>query len=75
VEITLHIPEDLAARIIPEGQDPARAALEALAVEGYRSQRLSDSQVRQLLGFDTRMEVHAFLKGARYLPALYGRGS
>jgi hypothetical protein len=62
MEITLHIPEELAARVIPEGQDPAPAALEALAVEGYRTQRLSESQVRQMLGFETRMEVHAFLK-------------
>ena len=47
--------------IAPE-QDPNRAALEALALEGYRSQRLGESAVRRLLGFQTRMEVHGFLK-------------
>ncbi|MGH9598776.1 MAG: UPF0175 family protein, partial [Terracidiphilus sp.] len=30
--------------------------------EGYRSERLSESAVRRLLGFETRMEVHSFLK-------------
>jgi len=30
------------------GQDPTRAALEAIALEGYRSDRLSEADVRQL---------------------------
>ena len=60
--ITVEIPEELANQLIPAGQDPARAALEAIALEGYRSDRLSEAEVRRLLGFETRMEVHAFLK-------------
>ena len=31
-------------------------------MEGYRSERFSEAEIRDLLGFDTRMEVHAFLK-------------
>jgi hypothetical protein len=62
VEITLKIPDELARQVAPEGSDPARVALEALALEGYRAERLSESAVRQMLGFETRMEVHAFLK-------------
>ena len=46
----------------PEGKDPARVALEALALEGYRTELLSESAVRQMLGFQSRIEVHAFLK-------------
>jgi hypothetical protein len=30
--------------------------------EGYRSERLSEGQLRRMLGFRTRMQVHAFLK-------------
>ena len=60
--ITVEIPEELAGRLIAAGQDPARAALEAIALEGYRSDRLSEAEVRRLLGFETRMEVDAFLK-------------
>ncbi len=61
MRITLDIAEDLAAQIIPVGKDPAQAALEALAVEGYRTERLSESEVRRMLGYETRMEVHALL--------------
>jgi len=62
MEITLNIPDEIARRVTSEGQDPARVALEALALEGYRAERLSESAVREMLGFQTRMEVHAFLK-------------
>ena len=62
MEITLNIPDELARQVTPEGRDPARVALEALALEGYRTERLSESAVRQMLGFETRIEVHAFLK-------------
>ena len=31
-------------------------------LEGYRSGILTESQVRRMLGFETRMEVNAFLK-------------
>ncbi len=62
MEITLNIPDDLARQVTSEGKDPARVALEALALEGYRAERLSESAVRRMLGFETRMEVHAFLK-------------
>jgi hypothetical protein len=62
MDITLNIPDDLAQRVTSEGKDPARLALEALAIEGYRAELMSESAVRQMLGFETRMEVHTFLK-------------
>lgn len=61
VHIALEIPDTIPGVIAPE-QDPSRATLEALALEGYRSRRLGESAVRRLLGFETRMEVHEFLK-------------
>jgi predicted HTH domain antitoxin len=60
--IIIEIPEELAGQLIAAGQDPARATLEAVALEGYRSDRLSEADIRELLGFETRMEVHEFLK-------------
>lgn len=60
--ITIEIPEELAGQLIAAGQDPARATLEAVALEGYRSDRFSEADIRELLGFETRMEVHGFLK-------------
>lgn len=56
------IPDDAARLLTAEFADLPRAALEALAMEGYRSMRFSDGQLRQMLGFTSRMQVHAFLK-------------
>lgn len=62
MDVQLHIPDDVARVIQTEQPDLSRAALEALALEGYRSERLSEAQVRRMLDFRTRMQVHAFLK-------------
>ena len=61
MNLTLTIPDDLAAQIAATGKDPARAALEAVAVDGYRSGHLSENEVRVMLGYETRMQVHALL--------------
>src|SRR5438132_1510879 len=70
--ITIEIPEELAGLLFPAGHDAAQTALEAIALEGYRSDRFTETDIRDLLGFDTRMEVHGFLKehGA-FLPYTY----
>lgn len=60
--MTVEIPDDMAKRLTQAGQDPARAALEAVAIEGYRSGALSAYQTRRLLGFETRYELDGFLK-------------
>ena len=60
--ITVEIPDALQEVLFVNGQDPARSILEAIALEGYRAERLSEWQVQQLLGFEIRMEVHGFLK-------------
>jgi len=62
MQVTLDIPDDLAAQLTAAGKDPARAALEALAVEGYRIRQLSEEEVRRMLGYEIRMQVHALLK-------------
>jgi hypothetical protein len=63
MNITLDIPDSAAAVLTASaGPDPARALLEAYALESYRNQVLGESAVRRLLGFETRLEVHAFLK-------------
>jgi predicted HTH domain antitoxin len=62
MQVTVTIPDALAAQLAAAGKDPARAALEALAVEGYRTGRLSENEVRVMLGYETRMQVHALLK-------------
>jgi predicted HTH domain antitoxin len=62
MNIELQIPDEVARALSSEYADLPGAAIEALALEGYRSNRLSDGQLRQMLGFTSRMQVHAFLK-------------
>ena len=62
MEIKLSIPDEIARQLTPAGSDPARLALEALALEGYRSRALFESDLREMLGFGSRLDVHAFLK-------------
>lgn len=57
MQITVQLPDDLDQR-----PNPAREALEAFAIEGYRSGALSGYQTRLLLGFETRYELDGFLK-------------
>ena len=56
MKITVELPDDVARR-----PDPGREALEALAIEGYRSGALSHYEASQLLQF-SRFEFDAFLK-------------
>ena len=62
MQITLELPEDIAEGLASTWNDLARAALESLALEAYRSHALTAAQLRRLLAFETRMEVDAFLK-------------
>jgi hypothetical protein len=62
MRVTLELPEDLAQRFAPDARGLSRAALEALALEGVRSGRLTTAQARRLLGIQTRYEMDGFLK-------------
>ena len=62
MEVTLHIPDEVAERLTAAGKDLSRRALEALALEEYKAGRLTEAQLRQLLGFQTRHELDGFLK-------------
>jgi hypothetical protein len=53
----LEVPGNLAATLAPPGQDPARAALEALVLEAYRERRLTGYQIRKLLGIPSRDDL------------------
>ena len=68
MDVTIHIPDDLAARLAAGG-DLSRRALEALAVEEFRSGRLTQPELRRLLGLSTRQALDAFLKAHEvYIP-------
>jgi predicted HTH domain antitoxin len=55
MQITFELPEDIALHA-----DPGREALEALAIEGYRSRKLTQFEVGRLLGL-SRIQTEDFL--------------
>lgn len=61
MQFTVELPDDLARQMIPAGHDPARTALEDMAVEAYRSHRLTEHQLAALLGMG-RYDLDGFLK-------------
>lgn len=61
MQITVELPDDLARQMFPAGHNPARMALEDMAVEAYRAHRLTEHQLASLLGM-TRHELDGFLK-------------
>jgi hypothetical protein len=60
MHIELELPGDIAEAL--QSSDLSRTALEAIAIEGYRSEKLGRGQVQRLLGFTTPMQVDAFFK-------------
>jgi Uncharacterised protein family (UPF0175) len=61
MEITLHIPDEL-ARLLGSTVEIERRALEALALEEYKLGHLTKPELRRLLGFGTRAKLDEFLK-------------
>ncbi len=63
MEIAIQLPDDIARKLRQRwGDEIPRHVLESLALECYRARILGESQLRRLLGFETRLEVHGFLK-------------
>jgi predicted HTH domain antitoxin len=70
MRVTIQLPEDISAALEEQWDDVPRRSLEAIAVEGYRTGALTESQVRRLLELDTRFQVHALLK-EHHVPLQY----
>jgi predicted HTH domain antitoxin len=62
MKVTIDLPEDVSAALKGRWDDVVRRSLEAIAVEGYRTGALSETQVRRLLQLESRFQVHALLK-------------
>jgi chromosome segregation and condensation protein ScpB len=61
-DLTINVPDELLHALSARQKDLSRAALESLLTDAYREQKISHAQLRRLLGFETSMEVDAFLK-------------
>lgn len=62
VKIWLDLPDDIVEQLTEKGQDLSRAALEALAIDAYRMNRITGYQLSQLLEIPSRDELDGFLK-------------
>jgi len=65
MKLTLELPDEIEERLRAGWSDLPRQALEALAVEAYRSEILSAAEVQKMLGLTSRRETDAFLKKAQ----------
>ena len=62
MELTVQIPDDLARSMSASAGDLSRRALEALALEEFKSGHITKPELRRLLGFGTRFRLDGFLK-------------
>ena len=62
MQVTVEVPDDLAAALNLNDRDPAGAALEAMALEAFRERKLTGYQLRTLLGIPSRFDFWNFLK-------------
>jgi Uncharacterised protein family (UPF0175) len=60
MEVAIHLPDDITAAV-PWDDLPGHL-VEQIALEGCQNGWLSEGQGRRLLGYETRLEVHGFLK-------------
>ena len=61
MQVTIEIPDDVAEQLKQNTGSISREMLEAFAVEGYRTEKLSRGQVSELLGLNF-WETEQFLK-------------
>jgi hypothetical protein len=62
MHVHLDVPEEVARQFGGEPGGINRVAIEALALEGVRSGKLTEHQAREMLGIRSRYEMDGFLK-------------
>ena len=62
MNLTVEIPDDIAGRLSAGGADLSRRAREAFLADEYKHERLTKSELQQLLGIRTGYELAGFLK-------------
>jgi predicted HTH domain antitoxin len=60
MEVTVHIPDEVAQQMSSNGQDLSRSLLEAIAINGFRRRVLTLYQAGQILGL-SRLETESFM--------------
>ena len=58
--VAIELPEDIASRLGEPG-DLSRVVLEALAAQGYRSDKLAHAEVQKVLDYTSRGETDSYI--------------
>jgi hypothetical protein len=61
MQVNVQIPDDIGRCLIEAGGDLSRVALESVALEALRAGRITEAQLRKMLGL-ARIELDGFLK-------------
>ena len=61
MDVTLRIPDAIAAHLTEGGEDLSRRALEAFALEELRAGRITEPELGEMLGL-ARIQIDGFLK-------------
>jgi predicted HTH domain antitoxin len=62
MQVTVEVPDGMVAALTSVYENPGQAFLEAAALEAFRERRITEYELRKLLGMSSRFELHAFLK-------------
>ena len=62
MNLTVPIPDDLAQHLGATGDDLSLRALDALAAEEYKHERITKPELQRLLGIETSFQLDEFLK-------------
>ena len=64
MDVLIVVPDDVVHRLKTRWNDLSRSTLEALAVEAYKADVITETEVQRMLNLDSRWEVDEFLKRA-----------
>ena len=62
MNVTMEIPDDIAPRLMAGGRDLSREALEMIAADAYKYDRITKPELQRLLGIETSYQLDGFLK-------------
>lgn len=62
MNVLIVVPDDVVHRLKTRWNDLSRSTLEALALEAYKADVITETEVQRMLNLDSRWEVDEFLK-------------
>jgi hypothetical protein len=72
IQVTVTVPDELVAALVPAGRDPGRAAVEAMALEAYRERRITAYRLRMMLDIPSRFVIESSWHRAANYPGPSG---